>query len=141
MYCTEDQGYDYRLSWFMLRWILVHSCLKWSDQVLPTNTCKCTVDNRKSILQIQEGLQKIKNIIDIYILTKAQFKNDSDYYNSKGHRSNSKQKINNSKITFTFSSTLLSYVNITCYASDLIMINAKMITKINYKFQNVKKKE
>lgn len=107
---------------------------------MPTNTCKCTVDNRKSILQIQEGLQKIKNIIDIYILTKAQFKNDSDDYNSKGHRSNSKQKINNSKITFTFSSTLLSYVNIICYASDLIMINAKMITKINYKFQNVKKK-
>lgn len=108
---------------------------------MPTNTCKCTVDNRKSILQIQEGLQKIKNIIDIYILTKAQIKNDSDDYNSKGHRSNSKQKINNSKITFTFSSTLLSYVNIICYASDLIMINAKMITKINYKFQNVKKKE
>lgn len=48
----------------------------------------------------------MKNIIDIYILTKAQFKNDSDDYNSKGHRSNSKQKINNSKITFTFSSTL-----------------------------------
>lgn len=79
-------------------------------------------------------------MIFISILTKAQFKNDSDDYNSKGHRSNSKQKINNSKITFTFSSTLLSYVNITCYASDLIMINAKMITKINYKFQNVKKK-
>lgn len=101
---------------------------------------RCAVDNRKSILQIQVGLQIFFQKLIFISLQKQSLKNDGDDYDSKGHRSNSKQKINNSKITFTFSSTLLSYVNIICYASDLIMINAKMITKINYKFQNVKKK-
>lgn len=100
---------------------------------------RCAVDNRKSILQIQVGLQIFFQKLIFISLQKQSLKNDGDDYDSKGHRSNSKQKINNSKITFTFSSTLLSYVNIICYASDLIMINAKMITKINYKFQNVKK--
>lgn len=102
---------------------------------------RCAVDNRKSILQIQVGLQIFFQKLIFISLQKQSLKNDGDDYDSKGHRSNSEQKINNSKITFTFSSTLLSYVNIICYASDLIMINAKMITKINYKFQNVKKKK
>lgn len=59
---------------------------------------RCAVDNRKSILQIQVGLQIFFQKLIFISLQKQSLKNDGDDYDSKGHRSNSKQKINNSKI-------------------------------------------